>query len=64
MTRWEYASILSEGPATRDTLNELGDQGWELVSFLQGKDSGQILYVFKRAKAAETVANPSVTLLA
>lgn len=50
MTAWEYASILNEGPATRETLNGLGDDGWELVSILQGRDTGQLLYVFKRPK--------------
>ena len=64
MNRWEYASIMSEGPATRDVLNDLGDQGWELISFLQGKDTGQILYVFKRPKANEPSAASNVTLLA
>ena len=63
MIRWEYASILSEEPASRDSLNELGEQGWELISFLQGKDSGSILYVFKRPKT-DPVTPGSATLLA
>jgi len=53
MTQWEYASLRNDGPASRETLNELGDDGWELVSVLQGKDTGQFLYVFKRPKASE-----------
>ncbi len=52
MQQWEYASLMSEGPASKDTLNELGDQGWELVSLIQGRDTGNILYVFKRPKQA------------
>ncbi len=55
MTLWEYASILSDGPASKPTLDELGAQGWELVSVLQGHTSSQILYVFKRPKAADPV---------
>lgn len=53
MTQWEYASLRNDGPASREALNELGNDGWELVSVLQGKDTGQFLYVFKRPKAAE-----------
>ena len=45
---WEYASILSDGPARKDTLDALGADGWELVSVLQGAQTMQILYVFKR----------------
>lgn len=52
MQLWEYASLMSEGPATKDTLNQLGDEGWELVSLIQGRDTGQLLYVFKRPKQA------------
>jgi len=50
MPAWEYASILNDGPASREKLNGLGADGWELVSLLQGRDTGQILYVFKRPK--------------
>ena len=50
MTLWEYASMLSDGPATRDTLNKMGDDGWELVAFQQGLETKQLLYVFKRPK--------------
>lgn len=64
MIRWEYASILNDGPASRDTLNELGGEGWELVSLIQGRDTGQILYVFKRPRATEPSATSNVTLLA
>lgn len=52
MTQWEYASILSDGPATKETLDGLGAEGWELVSLIQGRQTGQMLYVFKRPVAA------------
>ncbi len=52
MTLWEYASILVDSPASKTTLDELGAQGWELVSVLQGHTSAQLLYVFKRPKTA------------
>jgi hypothetical protein len=51
MTTWEYASILSDGPAKKETLDELGADGWELVSLLQGTQTQQLLYVFKRPKS-------------
>ena len=62
MTQWEYASMLSEGPATRDTLNKMGDDGWELVAFQQGLQTMQLLYVFKRPKvvAAASASGPAI----
>lgn len=51
MTTWEYASILNDGPAPKPTLDGLGADGWELVSVLQGTETKQILYVFKRPRA-------------
>lgn len=51
---WEYASTLSDGPASKDTLNTLGAEGWELVSVLQGAQTMQLLYVFKRPVAARS----------
>lgn len=63
MQQWEYASILNDGPASRDTLNELGSQGWELVTVIQGAQTLQLLYIFKRllavATADATVAEPA-----
>ena len=48
MTRWEYASLVHEAPASKAVLDELGAEGWELVSLVQGSQTGQMLYVFKR----------------
>ena len=47
MTTWEYASILSDGPA-EEIVDGLGAEGWELVTVLQGAQTMQLLYVFKR----------------
>ena len=55
MTRWEYASILVDAPASKTTLDDLGAQGWELVSVLQGHASAQLLYVFKRPLTTDPV---------
>ena len=49
--------MLSEGPATRDTLNKMGDDGWELVAFQQGLQTMQLLYVFKRPKVVAAAAS-------
>ena len=51
MTQWEYQSAMFPTPASRETLNSFGAEGWELVSVLQGIESKQILYVFKRPLA-------------
>ncbi len=53
---WEYASILNDGPAKKETLDALGAEGWELVSVLQGVQTMQLLYVFKRPAAAASPA--------
>lgn len=54
--KWEYASLLSEGPAQRDQLDGLGSEGWELVSVVRADppqgNARQFLYVFKRQKPA------------
>jgi hypothetical protein len=55
---WEYASILSDGPARKETLDALGGEGWELVSVLQGAQTMQLLYVLKRPSARIEQAMP------
>ena len=58
MITWEYSSILNEGPATRETLNGLGGDRWELVSVIQGAQTHQLLYVFKRPTEFSVTAPP------
>ncbi len=57
--KWEYASILNDGPAPKPTLDALGQDGWELVTVLQGAQTMQLLYVFKRPVPPDT-APPSI----
>lgn len=57
--KWEYASILNDGPAPKATLDALGQDGWELVTVLQGGQTMQLLYVFKRPVAAGVEAPAS-----
>lgn len=62
MTRWEYASILSDGPAAKPTLDNLGTDGWELVNVVQGQQTQQLLYVFKRPAEAAPDGPPIANL--
>ena len=60
MLTWEYASILNDGPATRETLDGLGGDRWELVSVLQGAETRQLLYVFRRPTQLIALPEPAV----
>lgn len=49
MTKWEY-KIHTINPTWRvseKTLNEFGDEGWELISVVP-LDNGQTQHIFKR----------------
>lgn len=48
MQQWEYASVPLIEHATQEILNNWGDDGWELVSVLQGPQ-GIVAYM-KRPK--------------
>jgi hypothetical protein len=45
MTKWEYFIFASDAPVRQDRLNELGQDGWELI-FLNNFQS--MVAVFKR----------------
>ena len=60
MMTWEYASILNDGPVPKGTLDGLGSDRWELVSVLQGAETRQLLYVFKRPTQLIVSPEPSV----
>ncbi|WP_326646031.1 DUF4177 domain-containing protein [Streptosporangium sp. NBC_01755] len=49
MTRWEY---LARGNCSADELNELGADGWELVSAAYNSDRSGFAFYFKRPKEA------------
>lgn len=56
-TRWEYRVVYAPGARTvsESTMNELGSQGWELVTFQAINNEGGTIgagnYFFKRARS-------------
>lgn len=51
MTQWEYVTVPLIVHATKQILDQWGEDGWELVQVLQG-DGGNLVAYLKRAKAA------------
>jgi hypothetical protein len=77
MIKWEYLTKDESVPLSDVTLNELGSEGWELVSFTwhllslvdlrpfgDPVTSGQFHYVFKRPRvlSKEQIAEESAEL--
>lgn len=48
MPKWEYH--VATNPQTQDTLNLLGNDGWELVSVYLSSTGVYNVFVFKRPK--------------
>ncbi len=49
MTKWEYATVPLIVHATKQILDQWGEDGWELVQVLQG-DGGNLVAYLKRAR--------------
>ncbi|HEX2286101.1 MAG TPA: hypothetical protein VHU62_15030 [Mycobacterium sp.] len=49
-TRWEYATVPLLTHATKQILDQWGDDGWELVSVLPGPTGEQHVAYLKRPK--------------
>jgi Domain of unknown function (DUF4177) len=49
-TRWEYATVPLLTHATKQILDQWGEDGWELVSVLQGPTGEQHVAYLKRPK--------------
>jgi hypothetical protein len=50
MTTWEYVTVPLLVHATKQILDNWGDDGWELVAVVQGQSSEQLVAYFKRPK--------------
>ena len=50
MTKWEYATVPLLIHATKQILDQWGEDGWELVSVLPGPTGEQLVAYLKRPK--------------
>jgi hypothetical protein len=50
MTKWEYATVPLLTHATKQILDQWGEDGWELVSVLPGPTGEQLVAYLKRPK--------------
>ena len=50
--RWEYATVPLLVHATKQILDNWGQDGWELVAVVPGPNSEQLVAYFKRPKGA------------
>jgi hypothetical protein len=51
MTKWEYATVPLIVHATKQILDQWGEDGWELVQVLTGPDSTNLVAYLKRERA-------------
>jgi hypothetical protein len=51
MTTWEYVTVPLLVHATKQILDNWGDDGWELVAVVPGSNAEQLVAYMKRAKA-------------
>ena len=52
MQTWEYATVPLIVHATKQILDQWGEDGWELVQVLQNADGSNLVAYLKRAKGA------------
>jgi hypothetical protein len=50
MQKWEYATVPLLVHATKQILDNWGDDGWELVALVPGPNSEQLVAYLKRPK--------------
>jgi hypothetical protein len=51
LTKWEYATVPLLVHATKQILDNWGEDGWELVSVIPGPNPEQLVAYLKRPKA-------------
>ena len=50
MTKWEYVTVPLLVHATKQILDNAGDEGWELVAVVPGPNTEQLVAYMKREK--------------
>ncbi|MCW2521029.1 MAG: hypothetical protein JWR46_3648 [Mycobacterium sp.] len=50
LTRWEYVTVALLTHATKQILDQWGEDGWELVSVVPGPTGEQLVAYMKRPK--------------
>lgn len=50
MTKWEYSTIPLIIHATKQILDQWGEDGWELVQVIPGPDNNGLVAYLKREK--------------
>jgi hypothetical protein len=53
MQKWEYATVPLLVHATKQILDNWGEDGWELVAVVPGPNAEQLVAYLKRPKAGE-----------
>ncbi len=51
MVKWEYATVPLLVHATKQILDNWGEDGWELVAVVPGMSAEQLVAYLKRPKA-------------
>ena len=51
--RWEYATVPLLVHATKQILDNWGEDGWELVAVVPGPNAEQVVAYLKRPKASQ-----------
>jgi len=51
MTKWEYITVPVIVHATKQILDNMGEDGWELVQMVPGPNPESLVAYFKREKA-------------
>lgn len=53
MKKYEYKAINHVNELPETYLNELGEEGWDLVSYMVTELDGQHRYIFKKEKSSK-----------
>ena len=63
MTKWEYVTVPLLVHATKQILDNWGQDGWELVQVVQGPEGGLVAYL-KRPVTSDASANAGLAAAA